>query len=249
MENKNMIIIIAVLFLILLGVGVAYYLKGGDIKKNKESDLVPFSGEIKEAKDLKKLLPFNNNIKAMSYERVILDGPAEVFQAHYFQSGMKSRKEVYQKNELTEVVLVDAEKEKVVYQYFPQLNVAVKRDISKMSEKEIQNEFFGGSAKENFKMTIEEDIKIVGFDSLDGMRCVIVEFVQEDFLFNPETEENEKIDETKIKKWIWIDYGITVMVEMDNQWGHFAEKLENISFEKISADMFVLPKGVHIAIQ
>ncbi len=245
MENKNMIIIIT-LVLVMLGIGLAYFLS---VKKSDYSMPEPFVGEIRNETDLKRLLNGASKIEYLQYE--IKSSTTEgVFFSRYYQKGLIGKKEAYNdKTELIEIVLASADSDIFVHRYLPQLETIIKEDTTEMSEKDIVEYFFTSSVIQRAKVIAKKDFKIIGEEKIDGKDCVIIEMKEDYMLYNTETEMFEKIGETVLAKWIWKDYGIILKMESNNKDGYFIEEIKNISFEKIPASFFALPKGKHVVMQ
>ena len=123
------------------------------------------------------------------------------------------------------VVIIDNE-EGVAYVYMPAEGLAVQVSLNEV--REVQD----GSIKSQAGELSRHEPVIIGQEVLDGKECVVVEYT------TPNTEG---------KMWVWKEYGLPIKAEIEDSRGITVMSAENISFEGISDDVFMLPEGVEPA--
>ncbi len=70
---------------------------------------------------------------------------------------------------------------------------------------------------------------ILGTETYDGKVCLIIQYT---------------IEGTITKMWIWKQYGFPIKVETTSSEGNFVIEYNNIVFNKINDDVFVLPAAL-----
>jgi outer membrane lipoprotein-sorting protein len=78
---------------------------------------------------------------------------------------------------------------------------------------------------------IEENINIVGHETIDGKKCVVIE-----------TED----EGSYTKMWVWEEYGFPLKMEITSEGHQINYQYKKVSFDRIPDSMFEIPAGVQI---
>jgi hypothetical protein len=249
MELQSVIIIIVILLVILITIGTVHWASFSFIGK---ANL--FDGEVKNSSDIEMLIRNAQKIPAISYE-IVTVYPDGFPNSKYWQKNELSRKEIIVDGR-KEITIVNG-KERVAYDYFPDIAVARKKDFYGMNVEEMKREFFSSSIIERGFLSLKYNPNIIGEDIIDGKECVIISFVETVKMITevistvdetgiPKEEFKTENVENEVKMWIWKDYGIPVRFETETYSGKTIEKVINISLDNISNKMFMFPKNIHI---
>jgi hypothetical protein len=118
------------------------------------------------------------------------------------------------------VILIDQDL-KVMYNYSPDQNSAIKMDLSSLP----------ASAQDPTKIQDYNPV-IVGTETIDGKVCTIVQFTNQ---------------AGTTKEWLWQDRGLPVKTETTTAAGLITTQNTNFSFSDIPDSTFQLPAGVKVS--
>lgn len=119
------------------------------------------------------------------------------------------------------IVLVDRDAG-VMYTYLPDENMAIKQTLDDTAP---------SSAADAMQSVEEHSPRIIGTETLDGKRCLVVEYSS---------------DEGTAKIWIWEDTGFPLRQEVATTGGKVVIEYKNYDFSQIDDSVFELPAGVEI---
>ncbi len=128
------------------------------------------------------------------------------------------------------ITIMDKEAQ-VMYMYDPDQNTAMRMDFSGADT---------SRQAQSFTEVMEEyNPTVVGTETIDGMKCTIIEF------------ETVTEDATVTQKmWVWKDYGFPIKVEMVSTLGGTpvttVMEMKNIEFGPIDPSVFELPAGAEV---
>jgi hypothetical protein len=119
------------------------------------------------------------------------------------------------------IVLVDRDAG-VMYTYLPDENMAIRQTLDDTAP---------SSATDAIQSDEEHAPRIIGTETLDGKRCLVVEY---------------RGDDEVVKMWIWEDTGFPLRQEIATTGGKVVIEYKNYDFSQIDDSVFELPAGVEI---
>ncbi len=119
------------------------------------------------------------------------------------------------------IVLVDRDAG-VVYTYLPDENMAIRQSLDDTAP---------SSATDAIQSAEEHAPRVIGTETLDGKRCLVVEYSGDDEV---------------VKMWIWEDTGFPLRQEIAITDGKVVIEYKNYDFSQIDDSVFELPAGVEI---
>jgi outer membrane lipoprotein-sorting protein len=119
------------------------------------------------------------------------------------------------------VILID-QAQRVMYNYMPDQNTAMKMDISQAPS----------SVAQDTTKVQDYNPVIVGTETFDGKLCTVIQFTNQ---------------AGTTKQWLWQERGFPVKIETTSAAGTTTTENRNISFGDIPDSTFQLPAGVDIS--
>lgn len=184
---------------------------------NGETTPPPGDGTLDE------ILARGADLPSVKYDQVFTSTGNPTVNWKAWMEGQKARIEMSAEGQ-TMVNLINWDT-KIMYMYNPAENVAIKMELSG----------FEGIATEASEDILNFNPTIIGTETWDGKVCLVVEYT---------TVFGEV--ESKIKQWIWKEYGFPIRMETTSGGESAVMECRNIEFGDIPNSMFELPDGVEI---
>jgi outer membrane lipoprotein-sorting protein len=178
-------------------------------------------GEEPAGDSLTDILSLGAGITSVKYDSVVTNPGADTFTMHVWLKGNKAKTESEVSGGMGTVVSIMDSDAQVMYQYFPDQNMAYKMSY----DQEMSTALTETQSIPQYNPTV------LGTDTMDGKVCLVVEYSA-----GGET----------VKMWVWKEYGFTIRIERTSAEGTTVVELKNIDFSNIPDSAFELPPGVQI---
>jgi outer membrane lipoprotein-sorting protein len=191
----------------------------GETSLPSDGETTPPTGD----ETLDEILARGADLPSVKYDQVLTSPGEPTVTWKVWVEGQKSRIEMSAEGQ-TVIMLIDFDAG-IMYMYDPAENVAIKMDLSG----------FEGIATEASEDILNFNPTIIGTETWDGKVCLVVEY----------TAVIEGV-ESKIKQWIWEEYGFPIRMETTSGGESAVMECRNIEFGDIPNNVFELPDGVEI---
>jgi len=163
----------------------------------------------------------------MSYDMYITDPNGNEIVTAVYIEGTKMRQET--EIEGREMIFL-GDSAAAMYVYYPDEETAMKIDLGgdELSE-EMQEDPYA------MIEDAADKVRVVGHETIDGKKCVIVEYAVEGLAEGIST-----------KMWIWEKHGIPIKIVTTGPEGTTTVEFKNIKTGDVSDSLFELPAGVNV---
>ncbi|MEN6328136.1 MAG: DUF4412 domain-containing protein [Syntrophomonas sp.] len=170
------------------------------------------------------LLGKGKAIIELSYEYEAQMPDSEKIAAKTWIKGKKMRTEMNNPAEGGNIItIIDSEKG-VAYVYQPAQKMATKMDISMAQQED------SASPTETLESYKPDSMNLVGRETVDGKKCLVYEFK----------------DENQTKAWLWEENGLPIKTEVMMDGKKAVGLFKNLKIGNIADSMFTLPEGTQI---